>query len=835
MIRYNRMMGKSTLWIPGTDHAAIATQSVVEKNLQKKGYKRPREELGREKLIEEIKAFVSSSKDTIKNQIRKMGASCDWSREKYTLDDDLNVAVIKMFGYMFDDGLIYRGNRIVNWDPKMQTTVADDEVEYNESKSKFYYFQYGPVVIGTARPETKFLDKVIVVHPDDKRYQDIIGKEFELDWIDGKINATVIADSCIDMELGTGAMTITPAHSLIDFELSEKHNLEVEQIIGFDGKILHSVSKDFGGMTILEAREEIVKRLDKKGLLVKIDENYINTKAVNYRGKGVLEPQVMKQWFIDVNKEVIDWKGQKQSIKQVLQDVVRSGMIKIVPERFSKTYFSWIDNLRDWCISRQIWWGHQFPIWYKLDESTFDKFNSLENQTSFNLQKLGGELEIKFSVEKPQESGFWVRDPDTLDTWFSSALWTFSTLGWPDDTIDLKKFHPSSVLETGYDIIFFWVARMILASTYCLRKDGLSEEDSVPFKTIYLHGMIRDRNGKKMSKSNPETCIDPLDMISKYGADALRLSLLIGSSPGNDIRLYEDKIAGYRNFINKIWNISRYVLSTTEGNNKKDLENIKPITASDYWILEKLNRVIEEVSKNLHDHLFSHAGETIYNFLWNEFADWYIEVSKIEGKKDAILRYVLSKSMLLLHPFVPFVTEYIWDLASFSDKKLIVESWPEVSEYPNKELVKEFDLLKMLISQIRSRRADFEIEPKEMIDIVVNNEHLIKDTKLLSKLARVSNIELNKSYTPAQGDILISIDKYVVYLKLGDKIDVEKISKKLNKEIDDCKNGIKIAESKLANKNFVANAPKNVIESVKDNLSTLNERIHRLEVRLEQL
>lgn len=382
-----------------------------------------------------------------------MGASCDWEREKYTLDEDLNHAVNTFFERMHKDGLIYHGDRIVNWDPNMQTTVADDELEYKEEKAKFYYFQYGPVVIGTARPETKFADKIIIVHPDDERYKDLHNKEFEVEWINGPIKAKVIADECVDPEMGTGAMTITPSHSHVDFELAEKYNLEKPQIIDFEGNLL-PVAEEFAGMPIEEAREKIVEKLKEKGLLVKVDENYIHNIAVNYRGKGTVEPQIMKQWFIDVNKKVIDWKGKKMSIKEVLQDVVNSGMIKLIPNRFDKIYFHWIDNLRDWCISRQIWWGHQIPMWYKVSEEDQKKWQQHPESSSYLLQSLGIKIEeTTFSETEPQD-GHWIRDPDTLDTWFSSALWTFSTLGWPEKTEDLQYFHPTNVLETGYDILF---------------------------------------------------------------------------------------------------------------------------------------------------------------------------------------------------------------------------------------------------------------------------------------------------------------------------------------------------------------------------------------------
>ncbi len=832
MIRQKRMDGFSSLWLPGTDHAAIATQNVVEKELRKKGMKNPRKELGREKLIAEIRDFAEKSKDRIRNQVRKMGASCDWTREKYTLDDNMNHAVNTFFKYMYEDGLIYKGGRIVNWDPNMQTTVADDEIEYKEETTKFYYFQYGPVVIGTSRPETKFLDKVIVVHPKDKRYKDIIGKEFELEWIEGKIKAKVIADECIDMKLGTGAMTITPAHSLVDFELSQKHGLEVEQIIDFDGKIRKEVSKEFGGMPIEEARQKIVETLDKKGLVVKIDEEYIHNVSTNYRGKGVIEPQVMKQWFIDVNKKIIDWKGKKLSIKEVLQDTVRSKMISIIPKRFEKTYFHWIDNLRDWCISRQIWWGHQIPIWYKVTEEQYKAFNRKKDASSLALTILGVDGETKFGTEKP-EGDYWIQDPDTLDTWFSSSLWTFATLGWPEKTEELKYYHPTDVLETGYDILFFWVARMILASTYALRRDGLAEEDTIPFKTVYLHGLIRDRNGKKMSKTNPETCIDPLDMIKEYGADALRLSLVIGSTPGNDMRLFEEKVAGYRNFINKIWNGSRFALMNV---NKEDLEKefekgmIK--SHADKWILTKLQNLIKEVDEDFAKHRFSDAGTKIYDFIWGQYCDWYLEISKGIHKNPAVLLFVLRNSLKLLHPFTPFVTEKLWEL--LGEKELLINAqWPKY----DKSLVFEEEeyetkLIQQVITKIRSIRAELKVEAGKKIHAIVYGG---KYTKILEdkreaimRLARLESLDITEKGKKIPAAKAAFIEKIELYLPLKDLIDPEKETKRLDKEIEKKSSFIKTLEAKLGNEGYLKNAPKELIKNEKLRLKQEKENLEKL-------
>ncbi|OGI94254.1 valine--tRNA ligase [Candidatus Nomurabacteria bacterium RIFCSPLOWO2_01_FULL_40_18] len=626
MIRHARMQGKNTLWLPGTDHAAIATQSKVEKLIEKEGLRK--NDLGREKFLERVEEFAKESHDTIVNQCKKLGASLDWSREAFTLDETRNTAVKTAFKKMYEDGLIYRGNRIVNWDPKGQTVISDDELVYEEKKTKFYTFKYGPFEIGTTRPETKFGDKYVVMHPKDKRYEKYTeGQKIKLEWINGPIEATVVKDEAIDMEFGTGVMTITPWHTAIDFEIAERHKLDKEQIIDKYGKLL-PIAGEFTGMKITEAREKIVEKLKTKGLLVSVDKNYVNKIATAERTGGIIEPQIMLQWFVDVNKKIPS-RGNK-SLKELMLEPVREGKIKIIPSHFEKVYFNWIENLRDWCISRQIWYGHRIPVFYK-----------------------GDKIEVG---ENPGEG--WTQDEDTLDTWFSSGLWTFSTLGWPNKTEDLKNYHPTTVLETGHDILFFWIARMILMSQYLLGE--------IPFKNVYLHGMVRTADGKKMSKSLGDKAVDPLDIIKKYGNDALRMAMIVGNTPGTDLKLNENNIRGYGKFANKLWNIARFVL-----NNSSDAS---PDPQND--LRKEFDDIVKDMTKDMENYRFHLASEKIYHYIWHRFADEIMEESKKNKEIQSSLIYILKNSLKLLHPFMPFVTEEIWSMVPDKKGLLMVSKWP---------------------------------------------------------------------------------------------------------------------------------------------------------------
>ena len=626
VVRFERMRGKKTLWVPGTDSAAIATQSKVEKDIQKSEGK-SRHDLGREELLKRVEKFVKESESTILNQLRRMGSSLDWSRYAYTMDAPRYKAVMEAFMRMYNAGLIYRGNRIVNWDPKGQTTISDDEIVHEERKAQLVTFKYSkdfPIAVSTTRLETKVGDVAVAVHPDDARYKEFVGCEYDAVFCGVPIHIKIIADKEVDPAFGTGALGVTPAHSQTDWDIAERHNISARpQVISEYARM--TVEGPLKDRKVLEARAVVLEWLKQEGLFIKEEEIVQNVSTAERTG-GIIEPLPKLQWWIAVDKPVAQRNG--KTLKELMRDAVASGGIKITPDHFEKVYYNWIENLRPWCISRQIWFGHRIPVWYK-------------------------DAETKVQVESPGEG--WVQDPDTLDTWFSSGLWTFSTLGWPDKTDDLKLYHPTALLETGYDILFFWVARMVLMSQFLLGE--------VRFKNVYLHGLVRDGKGQKMSKSLGNI-IDPLDMIEKYGADAVRLSLIMGAAPGNDLKLDENRIRGYKNFANKIWNMSRFVLS------QESTGEIKP------ELQKEFDAVAEEVTKNIAEYRLDLAAEKLYHYLWDRFAAEIIEESKGKPEYGATLYYLLENSLKLLHPFMPFVTEEIWQ--SLPDKKglIMVEAWP---------------------------------------------------------------------------------------------------------------------------------------------------------------
>ncbi|MCC6323833.1 valine--tRNA ligase [Candidatus Nomurabacteria bacterium] len=650
MVRFARMQGRPTLWLPGTDHASIATQSKVEKILEKEGIRK--NDLGRDEFLNRVNTFAQESHDTIVNQMKKMGVSVDWSREAFTLDEKRNLAVRTAFKKMYDDDLIYRGHRIVNWDPKGQTVISDDEVVNEERKAKLYTFKYSadfPISISTTRPETKLGDTAVAVNPNDDRYTQYIGKTYVVDNFCGqKLEIKIVADDHVEKDFGTGALGVTPAHSQIDAEIAVRHNLPTKQVINEFAKMMVGNESILGKKTT-EARVNVVEWLKENNLLENEEEVTQNIPTAERSG-GIIEPLPKLQWFINVNKPIIT-RGNK-TLKELMLEPIKDGSIDILPDRFEKVYYNWVENLRDWCISRQIWYGHRIPVWYRNDE-------------------------IYCDIDAPEGDG-WIQDEDTLDTWFSSGLWTFSTLGWPDmDSPDLKKYHPTTVLETGYDIIFFWVARMILMSQYLLGE--------IPFETVYLHGLVRDAKGRKMSKSLGNI-IDPLDVAEKYGADAVRMSLVIGTGPGNDSKMSEDKIKAYKHFANKLWNITRFILTYTD--TTKLEKNFQNFTETDLDLIKERNELVNTITKEITEYKFYLASDKIYQYTWARLADVILEESRpiyangTNEEKNSRSQFLIETLEIIiktLHPFMPFVTEELWSIIPVENKNLLmVTPWPEI-------------------------------------------------------------------------------------------------------------------------------------------------------------
>ena len=809
LTRHRRMKGYSALWLPGTDHAAIATQNKVEKILAGEGM--TREKLGRELFLNRVKDFVAGSQDTIRNQIRKMGSSCDWSRERYTFDDDLSKAVTEIFVRMHEDGLIYRGYRIVNWCPRCQSTLADDEVEHEEQEGNFYHILYpfkgekGGLIVATTRPETMLGDTAVAVNPKDKRYKKYIGKTIILPLVNREI--PVIGDAYVDLKTGTGALKVTPAHDPNDFEIGKRHKLQTIRILDGAGRI-NEEGKPYTGLDRFTARQKILDDLKAKDLLVKIEPLKHNVGHC-YRCSTMIEPLTSDQWFIDVNKKIA--KLGNLSLKEKSLEVVKNKSIQIIPDRFKKTYFHWMENLRDWCVSRQIWWGHRIPVWYCKDCK-----------------------EIIVSRETPKtclkcHSANLRQDEDTLDTWFSSGLWTFSTLGWPHQTEDLKYFHPTSVLETGYDILFFWIARMILMTTYAVGQ--------IPFEKVYLHGLILDKEGKKMSKSLGNG-IDPLVMIEKFGADALRMSMVVGSTPGNNVRLYEEKIESYRNFTNKLWNASRFVLGILEEKGVKEEPKIDPkkLSDADQWILGKLNDTIKKADKGLETFKIGEVGQLLYDFLWSDFCDWYLELSKGERQNSAVLYHVLKNILLLLHPYVPFVTEEIWGSMPGQSGFLMLQKYPSPSK--KKYEGGNIQLLIELIGKIRYLRAENKIDPAKKIPMTIYAhgflENIEKNKAELIRLARISELTLGEKGEKVQKSAADMVNGMEIFIPMEGMVDTVKEKLRLGKEIQSIENFIKGMKARLDNPGFLKNAPVAVVEKDKANLLENEEKLIKMKAQWAQ-
>jgi len=816
LIRYKRMQGYNALWQPGTDHAAIATEVKVIDSLKKQGI--DKNDLGREGFLEKCWEWKDEYGSRIINQLKKMGSSADWSRERFTMDKGCSDAVLEVFIKLYEKGLIYKGSRIVNWCPVCKTSISDAEVEHEEQDGFFWHINY-PVVgeegrfveIATTRPETLFGDTAVAVNPDDERYQDIIGKMLKLPMTDREI--PVIADSYVDKEFGTGCVKITPAHDPNDFEVGKRHNLE-EIVVINDDATMNSKAGRYAGMDRYECRKALVEDLEKEGLLVKVVPHSHNVGTHDRCGTTV-EPMIKQQWFVKMD----------DLIKPAV-DGVKNGDIKLLPKRMEKTYFNWTDNIRDWCISRQLWWGHRIPAYY-CDEC--------------------GEMVVsKNAPEKCPKCGctHMTQDPDTLDTWFSSALWPFSTLGWPEKTEDLDYFYPNDVLVTGYDIIFFWVIRMIFS--------GYEQMGKAPFHTVLFHGLVRDSQGRKMSKSLGNG-IDPLEVIDKYGADALRLTLITGNAPGNDMRFYWERVEASRNFANKVWNASRFIMMNLEG-----MEVTKPaisdLAPEDKWILSAVNTLTKDVTENMDKFELGIAVQKVYDFIWDEFCDWYIEIAKVRTyKKDEdaraansalwTLRTVLGQALKLLHPYMPFITEEIYCTLNPQEETIMLADWPVYKEEWNFPAEEEMLAhVKELVKGIRNLRTEMDVPPSRKAKVfIVSEDKALCETfesmkKTYQNLISASEIDVQSDKAGIGEDaVSVVIPGAVVYMPLEDLVDMEKEKERLLKEEERLKKELARSHGMLNNEKFVSKAPAAKIQEEKDKLAKYEQMMATVQERLAQM
>ena len=807
LIRWRRMEGYETLWLPGTDHASIATEAKIVEAMRKDGI--TKEEIGREKFLERAWEWKAQYGGRIVEQLKKLGSSCDWDRERFTLDEGCSKAVREVFCKLYDKGLIYRGERIINWCPHCLTSISDAEVEYEDQAGHFWHLRYpfkdgsGYLELATTRPETLLGDTAVAVNPNDERYKDMVGKTLILPIVHREI--PVIADDYVDIEFGTGVVKITPAHDPNDFEVGLRHNLEVINVLTPDAKIVDDYPK-YAGMDRYEARKAIVEDLEAEGALVEI-EDYSHNVGTCYRCGTTVEPRVSKQWFVKM-----------EPLAKPAVEVVRNGEVKFVPERFDKTYFHWMENIKDWCISRQLWWGHRIPAYY-CDDCGEVMVSAQEVHT---CSKCG--------------SNHVHQDPDTLDTWFSSALWPFSTLGYPDDTKELEYFYPTDTLVTGYDIIFFWVARMIFS--------GVEHMGQVPFHTVLIHGLVRDAQGRKMSKSLGNG-IDPLLVIDQYGADALRFTLATGNAPGNDMRFSDEKVKASRNFANKLWNAARFVLMYL-GNDYSYPGLPKDLAIEDKWILSKVNTLAKEVTDNLERFELGIAVAKLYDFIWDVFCDWYIEIAKIrlqsgEGADTAkaVLVYVLTDILKLLHPFMPFITEEIYQAIPHDTESIMISKWPEYDptlSFADEEA--QMEKIMDAIRAIRNRRAEMNIPPskksKVYVETAFSNVFAV-GSEFIKRLAYASDVEIADAFGDLGNTVTIVTNDAKIYIPLGDLVDFEAEAKRLQKELAAAEEKLAFINKKLDNPGFVNKAPEKVVQQNRDEAAKLTEKIANLRSSLENL
>ncbi len=807
LIRWKRMQGYSALWVPGTDHASIATEAKIVEAMAKEGISK--EDIGREAFLERAWAWKEKFGGRIVEQLKKLGSSCDWDHLRFTMDEGCSKAVREVFVRLYEKGLIYRGERIINWCPHCLTSISDAEVEYEEKEGSFWHIKYpfadgsGYLEFATTRPETMLGDTAVAVHPDDERYKDIVGKALMLPLMNREI--PVIADEYVETNFGTGVVKITPAHDPNDFEVGLRHNLPVINVFTEDAHINENGGK-FEGLTLAEARKQIVEELDREGLLVKV-EPFKHNVGTCYRCGTTVEPRVSKQWFVKM-----------APLAKPAIDVVKNGELKLIPPRFEKTYYNWMENIKDWCISRQLWWGHRIPAWYC--DGCGETIVSREDPTS--CPKCGGHLH---------------RDEDTLDTWFSSALWPFSTLSWPESNLELKYFFPTSTLVTGYDIIFFWVARMIFSS--------LEYMDSVPFDTVLFHGIVRDAEGRKMSKSLGNG-IDPLAEIDKYGADALRFTLATGNTPGNDMRYSPERVEASRNFANKLWNAARFVLMNL-GDDEPTPHIPENLSIEDKWILSKFNELTRLVTENLQKFEIGLAVSKLYDFIWDVFCDWYIELAKVrlngndeEAAKTvkAMLVYILSGTLKLLHPFMPFITEEIWQALPHEGETIMLAQWPEYSEELNFAAEEtDFEKVMAAIKAIRNRRAEMNVPPSKKAKLFIataDTDLFEKCAVFMQRLASASEVEVWTTFD-VEGAVKVITDSAVISIPMNELIDFAQEAARLEKELENANKERAFFESKLNNKNFVDKAPAAVVEKQREGLAKTMDIIKNIEESLAEV